>query len=109
MKKKKEKIDKITKSLISGRFFRSELFIKNTGLLLLIALYAFIYVSNRYATRQEIAHIKELRTQVTDMRYKLLTLQSELSEKSRQSNIERHIKENNSKLKVATNPPYTVK
>ena len=108
-KRKKKNSGKIINSIIGGKIFKSELFIKNTGLLLLIALYAFIYVSNRYATRQEVAYIKELRTQVTDMRYKLLTLQSELSEKSRQSNIEKHIKENNSNLKTATNPPYTIK
>lgn len=109
IKRKKKNSGKIINTIIGGKIFKSELFIRNTGLLLLIALYAFIYVSNRYATRQEVAYIKELKTQVTDMRYKLLTLQSELSEKSRQSNIEKHIKENDSKLKTATNPPYTIK
>ena len=43
---KKKKI-KIINSIIGGKAFKSELFIKNTRLLLLIALYAFIYVSNR--------------------------------------------------------------
>ena len=43
------------------------------------------------------------------MKYKLLTTQSEFSEKSRQSNIEKYINENESKLKTATNPPFTVK
>lgn len=108
-KQKKYKSRIIINSLISGKIFRSELFIRNTGLLLLISLYAFIYVSNRYITRQEAAQIRELKAQVIDMRYKLLTLQSELSEKSRQSNIEKHIIENNSNLKTATRSPFIIK
>ena len=105
---KKKKI-KIINSIIGGKAFKSELFIKNTRLLLLIALYAFIYVSNRYIVRQERNYIRDLKSEVVDMRYQLLTRQSELSEESRQSNIEEQIIKNNSKLKAATNPPFFIK
>ncbi|MBQ2878931.1 MAG: hypothetical protein IJA04_02835 [Bacteroidaceae bacterium] len=105
----KKKKTRFISNIIGGKIFNSDIFINNIWLLLLIALYAFIYVSNRYAYRQELKHIKELKAQKQDMKYKLLTTQSEFSEKSRQSNIEKYINENESKLKTATNPPFTVK
>lgn len=106
---KNKKNARIISSIIGGKIFNSELFMNNIWLLLMIAVYAFIYVSNRYAYRQELKQIKELKVERQDMKYKLLTKQSEFSEKSRQSNIEKYINENSSKLKTATNPPYTIK
>lgn len=108
-KEVKKKKGRLISNIIGGKIFNSEIFMNNVWLLLMIAVYAFIYVSNRYAYRQEIKQIKELRTERQDMKYKLLTKQSEFSEKSRQSNIEKYINENESKLKTATNPPYTIK
>lgn len=105
----KKKKSRLISNIIGGKIFNSGIFMNNVWLLLMIAVYAFIYVSNRYAYRQEIKQIKELRTERQDMKYKLLTKQSEFSEKSRQSNIEKYINENESKLKTATNPPYTIK
>lgn len=106
---KKKKKTRLISTIISGKIFGSDIFLKNIWLLLLIVFYAFIYVSNRYAYRQELRQIKELKAEKLDMKYQLLTKQSEFSEKSRQSNIEKYINENESQLKTATNPPYTIK
>lgn len=106
--RKTNKHGKFLNAIIGGRIFRSEIFLNNIWLMLLVVFYAFIYVSNRYAYRQELKEIKELKSERQDMKYLLLTKQSEFSEKSRQSNIERYVNERNSKLQTATNPPYTV-
>lgn len=106
--KKKKKNGKFINSLIGGKMFSSEIFINNIWLMLLIAFYMFIYVSNRYAYRQELKQIKTLKTEKQDMKYQLLTKQSEFSEKSRQSNIERYVNQHESKLQIATKPPYTI-
>ncbi|MBR2638568.1 MAG: hypothetical protein IKD40_06995 [Bacteroidaceae bacterium] len=100
---------KIINTILGGKLFKSDIFIKNIWLILLIVLYAFIYVSNRYSYRQELKSIKALRAERQDMRYQLLTLQSEFSEKSRQSNIEKYVNKYDSKLKTATNPPFTIR
>lgn len=107
-KKKKKKNGKFINTIIGGKMFSSEIFVNNIWLMLLIVFYAFIYVSNRYAYRQEQKQIKMLKAERQDMKYQLLTKQSEFSEKSRQSNIEKYVNQYESKLQTATNPPYTI-
>ena len=107
-KKKKKKKGGFMGYIFGGRFFGSEIFLNNALLLGMIVLYAFIYVSNRYAFQQELREIEHLKKVRLDLRYDLLTRQSEFSDKSRQSNIEKYIKENNSELKTATQPPYSI-
>ena len=106
--KKKKKKGGFMGYIFGGRFFGSEIFLNNALLLGMIVLYAFIYVSNRYAFQQELREIEHLKKVRLDLRYDLLTRQSEFSDKSRQSNIEKYIKENNSELKTATQPPYSI-
>jgi hypothetical protein len=42
------------------------------------------------------------------MKNNLLTMKSEFSYKSRQTEVEKLLKENNSELKTPTNPVYTI-
>lgn len=105
---KKKKKANLLGQLLSGRALRSELFLNNIWLMLLIVFYSFIYVSNRYAYRQECKHIKLLKAELLDAKYLLLTKQSEFSEKSRQSNIENYVNKYQSQLKTAKNPPFTI-
>ncbi len=107
-KEKKKKKKGFMGMLFGGRFLNSDLFLDNAPLLGMIVIYAFIYVSNRYAFLQETREIEQLKKERTDLRYDLLTIQSEFSEKSRQSHIEKYIQENNSELKTATQPPYAI-
>ena len=107
--KKKKKQGGIFYKIYSGNILRDERITKNAGLFALVVFYIIIYISNRYAFQQELHKIADLKDEVKILKYDVLTQQSELSEKSRQSNIEKHIKENDSKLKTATNPPYTIK
>lgn len=107
--KKQKKGRKVISTILGGRIFMSDFFLNNVWLILLVVFYAFIYVSNRYAYRQELSLIKQLKVERQDVKYQLLTKQSEFSEKSRQSNIEKFIRDNNSNLNTATNPPYSVK
>ena len=95
--------------IFGGRFFSSELFLGNAWLLGMVVIYSFIYVSNRYAFQQEVREIKRLEKERTDLKYDLLNIQSLFSDKSRQSNIEKYIKNINSELKPASQPPFTIK
>lgn len=106
--RKKKKRGGFMGILFGGRFLNSDLFLNNALLLGMIVIYAFIYVSNRYAFLQEIREIEKLKKERIDLRYDLLTIKSEFSEKSRQSHIEKYIQENNSELKTATQPPYSI-
>ncbi len=107
-KTKEKKKSGFMSLIFGGRFLNSDLFLNNALLLGMVVIYAFIYVSNRYAFQQEVREIEKLKKVRIDLRYDLLTMQSEFSEKSRQSHIEKYIQENNSELKTATQPPYSI-
>lgn len=108
-KQKSKKRGGIINYLMGGRLFTSKLITDNSWLLALIVLYAFIYVSNRYEYEQELLKIDRLATERNRMKNNLLTMKSEFSYKSRQTEVEKLLKENNSNLKTSTNPVYIIK
>ena len=107
--KEKKKGGRILNRIISGEIFTSRIITDNALLLALIVLYSFIYVSNRYEYERELVKIDRLTKQRDKLKNNLLTLKSEFSYKSRQTEIEKMLKEADSDLKVATKPIYKVK
>lgn len=106
--KKEKKRGGIINSIMGGRIFASKIITENAWLLALIVLYSFIYVSNRYEYEQELLKIDRLTKKRDKLKNNLLTLKSEFSYQSRQTEIENCLKENNSEIKVATKPTYTI-
>ncbi len=105
---KKKKKKNLLSYIIGGKLLSSEIFTKNIWLLALIAVYAFIYVSNRYAIQQEQKQIKKLERIKNDLRYDLVTIKSEFAKESRQSKIEEMLNEKQSLLKISTHPPFVI-
>ena len=105
----KKKKSGILNRVMGGEIFTSRIFTDNVWLLALIVLYSFIYVSNRYAFHQELHIISNLKEDVKILKYDILTRQSELSGKGRQSNVEKYVKESESELGIATQPPFLIK
>lgn len=106
--KKKKKKSGIFYKIYSGNILRDERITKNAGLFALVIFYIIIYISNRYAFQQELHQISDLKDEVKILKYDVLTQQSELSEKSRQSHIEKYVKESESELGIATQPPFLI-
>lgn len=106
--KKKKKVG-IISYIIGGRFFVSNIITKNALLLVLIAIYSFIYVSNRYEYEQELLKIDRLTKKRDKLKNNLLTLKSEFSYKSRQTEIEKFLLERNSEIKTSSKPIYSIK
>ena len=107
-KKKKKKGGGFFYKIYSGNILRDERLTKNAGLFALILFYAIIYVSNRYTFHQELHKIADLKDDIKILKYDILTLQSELSGKGRQSNVEKYVKESESELGIATRPPFLI-
>jgi hypothetical protein len=74
----------------------------------MIVFYSFIYVSNRYEYEQELLKIDRLIKKRDKLKNNLLTLKSEFSYKSRQTEIENMLQEADSDLKTATKPIYKI-
>ena len=108
-KRKPRRKEGIFARILNGKVLRDERVTNNFGLFVLIIIYMLLYVGNRYILQQELHTIANLKREVTTLKYDVLDKQSELSEKGRQSHIEKYIKDNNSELGIATQPPYVIK
>ncbi len=97
------------RKILGGDILSAAIIRRQVWLILLIAVFMVIYVSNRYACQKDIIEIDRLRQQLTDAKYKALSSQSELTEMSRESNVLEMLKTNkDSTLKIASQPPYYI-
>lgn len=97
------------KNILGGDILTSNFFRRQIKLLVLLVIFAIIYISNRYSCQQEMIEIDRLKKELTDIKYDALTRSSELTEKSRQSHIEEYVSQEGSALQTSTNPPYLIK
>lgn len=97
------------KSILGGDILTHEFFRRQFLLLVILVIFAIIYVANRYACQQQLIEIDRLKKELTDIKYNALTRSSELTEKSRQSKIEEYVSQGESALQTSTNPPYLIK
>lgn len=97
------------KSILGGDILTHEFFRRQFLLLVILVIFAIIYVANRYACQQQLIEIDRLKKELTDIKYNALTRSSELTEKSRQSKIEEYVSTGESALQTSTNPPYLIK
>lgn len=88
---------------IDGQWFK-----KQIGVIILAVVGIIIYITCRYQAQQEIIQESQLKKELQDWKFRTLTRSSELTLKSRQSQIENALKNfGDSTLKVSTVAPYT--
>ena len=88
---------------IDGQWFKRQI-----GVIILAVAGIIIYITCRYQAQQEIIQEEQLRKELQDWKFKTLTRNSELTLKTRQSQIEKALKNfGDSTLKVSTEAPYT--
>lgn len=79
-------------------------------LILLFAFFSLLYITNRYSSEQEMIEIEQLKDTLTDIRYRALTRSSELTVKTRQSQIEKQLRaRGDSMLQSPKEPPFIIK
>lgn len=89
---------------IDGQWFK-----KQIPLIILIVLGTITYITCRYQAQQEIILEEQLKLELQDWKYRSVTRSSELTLKSRQSQVESSLKFfGDSTLKVSTVAPYTL-
>lgn len=87
---------------IDGQWFKRQI-----GVIILAVTGIIIYITCRYQAQQEIIQEEQLRKELQDWKFKTLTRNSELTLKTRQSQIEIALKNfGDSTLKVSTEAPF---
>ncbi len=91
--------------LLNTAFVRQQIW-----LFVLIGVFMIIYVSNRYSCQKDILEIDRLQNQLQDAKYRALSSTSELTERSRESNVLNALKaQNDSTLKMSGEAPFYIK
>ncbi len=98
------------KSIIGGDILQSRFMQHQVLFFMFIVVLALLYTGNRYASQKEALLIDSLKVDLQEQRYKVLTIESELLNASRQSEIVKRLKENGDSMIVnTTTPPFEMK
>lgn len=98
------------KDILGGEILTRDTVRKQFGLIAMCVFYIILYITNRYQAQQEQIEIEELKTEVQRQKYYSLTRSGELTIKSRQSQIEKTLKETpDSMLLPPTEPPFIIR
>lgn len=108
-RKKRRRRGGIINTIMGGALFSNEFVRRNAILIALIVFYSFIYVSNRYEYERELMKIEKLTKKRDTLKNNLLTLKSEFTSKSRQTELEKILKSRDSELETTQRPMYSIK
>ncbi len=87
---------------IDGKWFREQI-----GVICLIVAGVIVYITNRYQAQQEMLEEDRLRKELLDWKYRSITRSSELTFRTRQTNVMDKLRENgDSTLLPGKTAPY---
>ena len=95
--------------VLGGGFLKEDFIIRHTRKIVFVVILIFFFIGNRYTCMQKLREIDRLQQQLRDVRFEALSISSELTGNSRQSQIELLIEEQGIELEVAKNPPYELR
>lgn len=97
------------RKILGGDLLNTSAIRRQVWLFLLIGFFCILYIANRYSCQKDIIEIDKLQTELNDAKYKALSSSSQLTVKSRMSNVIDLLKNNkDSALKIASQPPYII-
>ena len=82
--------------ILGGGVLKEDFILRHTRMIVLLVVLAFFFIGNRYTCMQKLR----------EMRFEALSISSELTGNSRQSQIELLIEEQGIDLEGAKTPPY---
>ena len=94
--------------ILGGGILKEDFIIKHTRMIVLVVMLIFFFIGNRYTCMEKLRDIDRLQQKLRDIRFEALSISSELTGNSRQSQIEMLIEEQGIELEVAKTPPYVL-
>ena len=97
------------RKILGGDFLSADFVRRNIWPLVLVVLFTVVYVAFRYQCQQDMIQIDKLENELKDAKYKALSSSSSLTERCRESQVLRTLRENHdSLLHISTQPPYII-
>jgi hypothetical protein len=94
------------KELLSGTMVTEKIILKNIWYVLLVTLLTAVYIGNRFHAEKITRELAKVQREVRDLRSESLSTSADLMYLSRQSEVDRLIKEKGLTLQVLKTPPY---
>lgn len=90
--------------MLNTRFLRQQIWV-----IVLVALFIIVYISNRYKCQKNLIKISNLQCELEDAKYRALSSSSDLTQQTRESKVlERLHNDKDSTLHIPTQPPYII-
>ena len=97
------------RKILGGDILTAQIIRKQIWLFVLIVFFVIIYISNRYSIQKDLIELDQLQKELQDTKYKALSTSSQITEKSRESNVLDVLKHSkDSILHIAAQPPYII-
>ena len=97
------------RKILGGDILTAQIIRRQIWLFTLIVFFIIVYISNRYSIQKDLIELDQLQKELQDTKYKALSTSSQITEKSRESNVLDMLKNNkDSILHIATQPPYII-
>ena len=97
------------RKILGGDILTAQIIRRQIWLIILVVFFVIIYISNRYSIQKDLLELDQLQKELQDTKYKALSTSSQITEKSRESNVLDMLKNNkDSILHIATQPPYII-
>ncbi len=107
-KDKKKKGNSIAKELLSGSFLTETVVLNNLGYILFLSLLATFYIANRFHAEKIVRDISTAKREVAEMRAEALSVSADLMFASKQTQVQKLLKERGLALEELTEPPYSL-
>lgn len=97
------------RKILGGDILTAQVIRRQIWLIVLVVFFIIIYISNRYSIQQDMIEIDQLQEELQNAKYKALSNSSQITERSRESNVLKMLQNNkDSVLHIATQPPYII-
>jgi hypothetical protein len=103
---KQPKKANFVRELLSGSMISEKIILKNLGYVSLITLLAAIYIGNRFHAEKLTRETTRLQKEVRDLRAEAISTSASLMDVSRQSEVQRLVRERGLNLEEMKTPPY---
>ena len=104
-----KKIKDNAKNTISGDALGKKEVQKYFPLAIFFVLFCIVYISLGYHTHRQMRHLATIEKQIEEAKFENLTLNAQLVEKTRQSQVESKLREYESNIQISNKPAVKVK
>lgn len=95
--------------ILGGEMLNTQFLRQQIWVIVLVALFIIVYISNRYKCQKNLIKISNLQCELEDAKYRALSSSSDLTQQTRESKVlERLHNDKDSTLHIPTQPPYII-